>query len=106
MSKELAEFLSHEIGMSPLNSEDSALVDNHDFIIQKIAQYLEMLIVKNHEKLFQILYRIDIPEMKIEAAFSLGKTKLTCKKLAELILERTLQKIQSQKDFDKGSDFK
>lgn len=82
--------------------EDGNNVENQDtymqYIISKIAEYLETMIPHKVSKLFQILYRIDVNDMKIEAAFDLGKKHLTARKLAELIMERQLEKLETQKD--------
>ena len=99
------ERINNDLGTPHLNSKDVDDPTNpYESIIQKVAQYIETLIPHKIQKLSQILYRVDISEAKTQA-FDLGKTHLAARKLAELIVERSLQKLKTQQEYDKSQDF-
>lgn len=98
------EILKQDFALSDANTA----LEGHDLkeqIIQKIAEYLETLLPTKSHKLFQILYRIDISEAQTQEAFDLGKVKLTARRLAEMIIDRQLKKLESQQSYDKSEDF-
>lgn len=100
------ERINNDLGSPHLNSKDVDDPTNpYESIIQKVAQYIETLIPHKIQKLSQILYRVDISEAKTQAAFDLGKTHLAARKLAELIVERSLQKLKTQQEYKKSQDF-
>lgn len=71
----------------------------------RIANYLEELMLRGSEKIFQILYRVDVPEIDIKSAFELGPGRLAADKLATAIIERQLKKIETQKAYKKSSEY-
>jgi hypothetical protein len=100
---ELTTFIENKIG---LKIEDS--IEQHDdfmqIIINRIASYLEQLLITNKNKLFDILYRIDINEEKIYYALNL-KPHQASLFLAKTIIERQYQKIKTQAEYKKNQDF-
>jgi hypothetical protein len=56
------------------------------------------MLLHEMDKLMGILYRIDVPERKVKAAFGQNDPKEIAPLLAELIIERELQKAQSRED--------
>jgi hypothetical protein len=51
------------------------------------------------EKLLNILYRIDVNEPKVKAAFAQNNPKLIAPTIAQLILDRELQKAESRRKY-------
>jgi hypothetical protein len=62
----------------------------------RVLYYLE----REAEPFFQLMYRLDISERKMEEAL---KSADPPRSLAELIYERQLQKIKSRKEFKPGA---
>jgi hypothetical protein len=70
-----------------------------DFLVSELIQ----LILKSPEKLWNILYRIDVNEAKVKQIFSNSEPMLIAPELADLIIERMLQKVQSRMAYKKES---
>lgn len=68
----------------------NSLTELKKFLSKKIAELLET----NYEKLINILYRIDVNEEKLNELFSSRNREPIPPRLADLIIERQLQKIQ------------
>jgi ribosomal protein L35AE/L33A len=70
--------------------------------LEKLTEYLseELVYMLNHEmeKLMGILYRIDVREPAVKAAFAQSNPKLIAPELARLIIERELEKAISRKN--------
>lgn len=99
--------ISENIDLPTSHSKEVGNSTNpYQAIIDLITPYIESLIPHKIQKLSQILYRVDVPEYKTEEAFNLGKTHLAAKRIAELIVERTVQKLQTQKDYNADVDLK
>lgn len=68
------------------------------------VQLTEKLVYMLHyemEKLMGILYRIDVREKDVKAAFAQNNPKLIAPLLATAIIERELEKAQSRRDSKK-----
>ena len=61
------------------------------------------LINKDFHSLIQLLYRIDVSEKKIRAYLSEKPNEDAACVLADLIIERQLQKIETRKKFSSGN---
>lgn len=61
-----------------------------------LTSELRILIDRDFHKLLNMLYRIDIDEQKSKIAFASEDPALS---LAELIIERELQKVQTRKKY-------
>ncbi len=71
---------------------------------QALSAYVNELVQHDFEKLVRLLYRIDVSEAKIKAALK-NETGINAGDLlANLILERQLQKIKHKQAFTPGSD--
>ena len=69
---------------------------------QHLARHLNHLINHDFSRLVSLLYRLDISEKKLKAM--LNSTNVDAGELiADLIIERQLQKIQSRKKFSSES---
>ncbi len=70
-----------------------------------LIQRIEELIQRDFEKLKWILYRIDISEKKLADALQVSEADAATV-MADLIIERQLQKAESRKNFgDKENDW-
>jgi len=61
-------------------------------ILRVLARRIELLLSRNPEDLFQLMYRLDISEVKLANAF-------TPEAMAQLVWDRQLEKIKSRADF-------
>ena len=67
-----------------------------------LAVFINELIDKDFNKLVNLLYRIDISEQKLKIALqNEDKTISSGKTIAQLIIERQLQKLEFRKKFSK-----
>ena len=64
-----------------------------------IAGYINPLISQNFNKLISILYRMDINEAKLMQLLHDNPAEDAGMIIADLIIERQLQKIKSQKEY-------
>lgn len=65
-------------------------------VIEKLAIRLRQYIERDVDKLFQVLYQIDVKDYLVDQAFDLGEVQKVSERLAELILEREIQKLKYQ----------
>ncbi len=64
---------------------------------RKLAIHINHLIQSDFEKLLSLLYRIDVSEAKLKYLLQKNKEEIAADTIAELIIERQLQKIESRK---------
>jgi hypothetical protein len=85
------------INNSPLEivfaTNDLQLLSKQDFINQ-LAYEINQLILINFERLIQLLYRIDVSEVKLKTLLKENPKEDAGKIIATLIIERQLQKIK------------
>ncbi|MGO3811912.1 MAG: hypothetical protein ACTJHS_07410 [Mesonia sp.] len=68
-----------------------------------LAHYLDRLIIEDFNFLISLLYRIDIPQEKASLALAeKNKTTSAGEVLAELIIQRQLQKIKTRRAYREG----
>lgn len=75
-----------------------------DKIRLKLISLINELINKDFDSLVQLLYRIDVSEKKIRAILDQNTGADSATILADLIIERQLQKIESRKHFSNKSE--
>jgi hypothetical protein len=68
---------------------------------QKLAEHINNVINSDFDKLLQLLYRMDIDEMKLRAVLSGHPDRNAGEMIAELMIERQLQKVKSRREFDR-----
>jgi uncharacterized membrane protein len=68
-------------------------------IHQKITELVSFLIVNDFDKLVLLLYRIDINEAKLKQMLAVQQLKDAAILIANLIIERELQKIKTRKEY-------
>ncbi len=89
---ELAESLSHDFSLGigeNISLEELKLV---------LAQRINDLINNNFQELVQLLYRVDINEQRLKYMLQESSTNAGSL-IAELIIERQLEKIESRKKY-------
>jgi hypothetical protein len=70
----------------------------------RLSVYINQLIQTDFEKLVSLLYRIDISEPKLKHLLQQNPGEDAGKVIAELIIERQLQKIKSRSQFKQRDD--
>ena len=70
-------------------------------LLELLAAKISMLVEKQPETFFQLMYRLDIPEKKLNAV--LGNMD-TVDKIARLIYERQLEKARSRQQYRNNSE--
>jgi len=73
--------------------------DSTQKIREKLIVLLNELINKDFHSLIQLLYRIDVNEKKIRHYLNQKTNEDSASVIADLIIERQLQKIESRKKF-------
>jgi hypothetical protein len=97
-----AVFSSFEIDQSYLpdgQSDDERFQQLRKILIRRIEELIE----KDIEKLKWILYRIDVSEKKVHEALASNAALHYPDILADLIIERQIEKAESRKKFSDGS---
>ena len=64
-----------------------------------LVNYIDDLINNNFEKLLNLLYRVDISETKLKQLLNTSTTTPASEIIADLIIERQLQKIKSREQY-------
>lgn len=91
---EVVRNIATQFGIEVENKELTTLEPNFtlDEIISVLSQRILELLEKDHGKLFSILYRIDVKEELVKEALSANFTDDAARRLAELIVQRQIQK--------------
>jgi hypothetical protein len=90
INKNLAILLSNEISLDELHI--------------RLSEFLNELIQKDFQKLIRLLYRIDISEAKLKQLLQQPPNEDASKIIAELIIERQIQKIKSRQLYRPSND--
>jgi hypothetical protein len=69
-----------------------------------LSSHIHLLINYNFNKLVSILYRIDVSEMKLRQLLQDNPAEDAGKIIAELIIDRQLQKIKTRKEGGNNPD--
>lgn len=90
-----------------VKNDYSSLIPNNDF--EKLEEFriyltekMKNLLDTNYNLLINTLYRIDISEKKLSELFSSKNKESIPEKLADLIIERQIQKINFRKRYRSG----
>jgi hypothetical protein len=75
---------------------------NDDLLIQKLADYINQLILVNFERLVHLLYRIDVSEAKLKYLLKENPAKDAGRIIALLIIERQVQNIKFKKEMSES----
>lgn len=75
-----------------------------EMLKEKLADYINQLIQADFDKLVSLLYRLDINETKLKSLLKENPGEDAGKIIADLIIERQLQKIKSRQQHSKRDD--
>jgi hypothetical protein len=83
------------------DSLDVALKENlsRDEIKERLTEYINDLIDRNFNKLVNLLYKIDVSESRLKGLLDETSGNNAGDIIAELIIERQIQKIKSRERF-------
>lgn len=86
------------------DSLDVALKENlsRDQIKERLTEYINDLIDHNFNKLVNLLYKIDVSESRLKRLLDETSGNNAGDIIAELIIERQIQKIKSREQFTSG----
>lgn len=70
---------------------------------ESLSRYINELIQTNFQKLVALLYRIDVSESKLKMLLQENKGVDAGKIIADLIIERQIQKLKARKNFDQSN---
>lgn len=86
------------------DSLDVALKENlsRDEIKERLTEYINDLIDHNFNKLVNLLYKIDVSESRLKRLLDETSGNNAGDIIAELIIERQIQKIKSREQFTSG----
>ncbi|MGK7390032.1 MAG: hypothetical protein ACNS60_06765 [Candidatus Cyclobacteriaceae bacterium M2_1C_046] len=100
---------SVEVEEERLQIAQSLLKKDFDFEVQnfnsreemkkQLSAFLNILLNKDFERLLQGLYRIDVSEQKVKEILHVGSPENIADNLAELILNRQLQKATTRMQY-------
>jgi hypothetical protein len=90
---EVTALINEELSLSL--AKDSS----YEELILLLSGHINELINKDFEKLLTFLYRIDVDEKKLKSLLLQYKEEDAGRIIAELIIERQQQKIESRKQF-------
>ena len=90
-----------------IQNDYSSLIPNNDFErLEEFRKYLTEkmrdLLDNNYNLLINTLYRIDVSEKKLSELFSEKNKESIPGKLADLIIERQIEKINFRKKYREG----
>jgi hypothetical protein len=91
-----------------VKNDYSSLVPNNDYErLEEFRKYLtdkmKDMLDKNYNLLINTLYRIDISEKKLAELFSAKNKDSIPQKLADLIIERQIEKINYRRRYREGN---
>lgn len=76
--------------------ESLGLVQSKEETLKQLTAAIVFLLLHDMEKLLNILYRIDVFERDTKAAFAQNNPEQIAPRLAELILNREMQKAETR----------
>lgn len=76
-----------------------------DSLKEKLSDHINHLIQTDFQKLVYILYKIDVSEAKLKYMLKENTEKDASPMIADLIIERQLQKIKSRQEHRRDSTF-
>lgn len=80
-----------------ISCKDLAVLEDAD-VLQQLTTYINQLILTSFESLVQLLYRIDVSEMKIKALLKENPQEDAGFLIAQLIIARQIQKLKTIKE--------
>lgn len=97
MSDELLLLQEASTKLSDYFEQDALrLAQTKEALVKQLAEAIVFLLLHDMEKLMNILYRIDVFERDTKAAFAQNNPEQIAPRLAELILQREMQKAKTR----------
>lgn len=101
--KEISKLISNEFALQGINpairtGEYNDLKELKNYLAGKIIELMD----RNYDLFFKALYRIDISEEKLQSLFAVGNKEFIPSALADLIIERQIQKLEFRKKYRSG----
>jgi len=87
--------LRQEFGLATPNDLNSSL----DSLVAALSKAIAQLLQSQPERLFQILYRLDVNESIVKAAFQEKTGEELCLTLAQKMVERQIQRIHIRQKY-------
>lgn len=87
-----------------LGGEFGALPGSRETLQQRLTELVVHLLLHEMERLLQLLYRVDVNEKEVKAAFGQHDPERIAPRLAELIIDRELKKAETRIRYRKNQD--
>lgn len=85
-------------------SEDLGLSNDPSGLYQQLVAYINQLVSGDFQKLVSILYRMDVSEQILRKALEENTDSDAGELIAELMINRQIQKIESRQKFNQRDD--
>ncbi|MBD64320.1 MAG: hypothetical protein CME62_03885 [Halobacteriovoraceae bacterium] len=96
---ELLDILGRNFGLQKFNSHVDSESEFFKQLQLILSERITFLINSDMDRLLHLLYKIDVNQVACDQAFQLGEIHKISMKLAELIINRQLQKIDYAREF-------
>lgn len=93
------QYLANNWGVDEIAEVNTNSEDAYQKLLDKIAWVIDYLIEKDIERLFWMLYRIDVSEKKVRETLDFQGPDNAAMALAELVLEREIEKAKTRASF-------
>lgn len=90
--------------MQLVHDEKAAEWPLDDRFREKLAARIGWLIRNDHQYLFNLFYRIDLNEKKVREALAIKPESASYEKLADMVIQRELYKIELRKKYGSSKD--
>ncbi|MBT4793284.1 MAG: hypothetical protein HON90_17060 [Halobacteriovoraceae bacterium] len=101
---ELENILSASFGVQRWENQLDSESEYLKKVQEALANRIKYFIRTDVDKLFQILYKVDVSQSDTDKAFDLGDINLVSLKIAENIINRQLRKIDYAREFYKKGE--
>ena len=78
--------------------------DNSEWQFQALTDQINALLVNDFDRLIAILYRMDVSDIKLKHLLKQNPGEDAGRIIAELMIERQVQRIQSRKTFQQKDE--
>lgn len=75
-----------------------------DKLKEILSEHINLMIRSDFQKLVSVLYRVDVSETKLKKLLEENTDTDAASMIADLIIERQLQKIKSRRQFDQRDE--
>ena len=102
--EELSKLISNNfLSLSSTNLISKDDIKNIEELKKYLSSRIKFLLEEKFDLLVNLLYRIDINDKKLEEVFTKERKDNIPDSIAELVIERELQKIYYRKKFEEGN---